>query len=123
MSSWSSVVALSGFHYEGDRGHVITLPRLPHEDFQCFWATGTGWGTYSLKRTQSGTVQFTIKTLAGTLPCKSCTFVAPGSRVIAQVAEKKITARLEKDKEQTTVHLEDPVQLQEGEQLVIAVAG
>ncbi len=123
MSSWSSVVALSGFHYEGDRGHVIALPRLPHENFQCFWATGTGWGTYSLKRTQSGTVQFALKTLAGTLPCKSCTFAAPGSRVTAQVAAKKITARLEKDKEQTTVHLEDPVQLQEGEQLVIAVAG
>jgi hypothetical protein len=123
MSSWSSVVALSGFHYEGDRAHVIALPRLPQENFQCFWATGTGWGTYSLKRTQSGTVQFTIKTLAGTLPCKSCTFAAPGSRVTAQVAAKKITARLEKSKEQTTVHLEDPVQLQEGEQLVIAVAG
>jgi non-lysosomal glucosylceramidase len=123
MSSWSSVVALSGFHYEGDRGHVIALPRLPHENFQCFWATGTGWGTYSLKRTQSGTVQLTIKTLAGTLPCKSCTFAAPGSRVTAQVAAKKIIARLEKNKEQTTVHLEDPVQLREGEQLVIAVAG
>ncbi len=54
MSSWSSVVALSGFHYEGDRAHVIALPRLPHENFHCFWATGTGWGTYSLKRTQSG---------------------------------------------------------------------
>jgi hypothetical protein len=77
----------------------------------------------SLKRTQSGTVRFTIKTLAGTLPCKSCTLAAPGSRVTAQVAAKKITARLEKNKEQTTVHLEDPVQLQEGEQLLIAVAG
>jgi len=57
------------------------------------------------------------------LACKSCTFAAPGSRVTVQVAAKKITARLEKDKEQTTVHLEDPVQLQEGEQLVVAVAG
>jgi hypothetical protein len=68
-------------------------------------------------------VQFTIKTLAGTLPCKSCTLAAPGSRATAQVAGKKITTRLEKSQEQTTVHLEDPVQLQEGEQLEIAVAG
>jgi hypothetical protein len=123
MSSWSSVVALSGFHYEGDRAHVIALPRLPHENFQCFWATGTGWGTYSLKRTQSGTVQFTVKTLACTLPCKSCTLAAPGSRVTAQAAGKKITTRLEKGKDQTTIHLEDPIQLQEGEQLEIVVAG
>ena len=72
---------------------------------------------------QSGTLQFTIKTLAGTLPCKSCTFAAPGSRVTAQVAAKKITARLEKDKEQTTIHFEEPLQLEEGEQLVVTVAG
>jgi hypothetical protein len=123
MSSWSSVVALSGFHYEGDRGQVIALPRLPHEHFRCFWATGTGWGTYSLKRTQSGTVQFTIKPLAGTLPCRSCTLAAPGSRVTVQVEGKKVTAHLEKDKEQTTVHLEEPVELQEGEQLEVAIAG
>jgi hypothetical protein len=115
------MVALSGFHYEGDRGHVIALPRLPHERFQCFWATGTGWGTFSLKRTQSGTMLFAIKTLAGTLPCKSCTLAAPGSRATAQVAAKKITARLEKNKEVTTVYFADPVQLQEGEQLEIAV--
>jgi hypothetical protein len=117
------VVALSGFHYEGDLGHVMALPRLPHENFQCFWATGTGWGTYSVKRTQSGTVQFAIKTLAGTLRCKSCTLAAPGSRVTAQVAARKITARLEKNKEETTVYFADPIQLQEGEQLEIAVAG
>ena len=65
MSSWSSVVALSGFQYEGDRGHVIALPRVPSEDFRCFWATGTGWGSYSLKRTQTGKVTFTMQTLAG----------------------------------------------------------
>jgi non-lysosomal glucosylceramidase len=123
MSSWSSVMALSGFHYEGDRAHVIALPRLPQENFQCFWATGTGWGTYSLKRTQSGTVQFVIKALAGALPCGSCTIAAPGSRATAQVGARKITARLEKSKEQTTVYFAEPIQLREGEQLEIAVVG
>jgi non-lysosomal glucosylceramidase len=122
MSSWSSVVALSGFHYEGDSAHVIALPRLPHENFHCFWATGTGWGTYSLKRTQSGAVQFAIQTLAGSLPCESCSFAAPGSRVTAQVGARKITARLEKSKELTTVHLADLLKLREGEQLEIAIA-
>jgi hypothetical protein len=123
MSSWSSVVALSGFHYEGDRAHVIALPRLPHDNFRCFWATGTGWGTYSLKRTQSGAVQFTIQTLAGTLPFTSCALAASGSRATAQVGARKISARLEKSKEQTTVYLAEPIQLGEGEQLEIAIVG
>jgi hypothetical protein len=39
------------------------------------------------------------------------------------VAARKITARLEKNKEETTVYFADPIQLQEGEQLEIAVAG
>ncbi len=123
MSSWSSVVALSGFHYEGDRAHVMALPRLPHENFHCFWATGTGWGTYTFKRTQSGGVGFTIQTLAGTLPCQSCTLAANGSRATASVAGKKIAARVERNKEQARVYLADLIQLHQGEQLEIEIAG
>jgi non-lysosomal glucosylceramidase len=122
MSSWSSVVALSGFRYEGDRGHVVTLPRLPHENFHCFWATGTGWGTYTLKRTQSGNVHLTIQVLAGTLPCRSCALAAQGSRVTAQVGARKFTTRLERGKEQATVYFADPIQLQEGERLEVEIA-
>jgi non-lysosomal glucosylceramidase len=123
MSSWSSVVALSGFHYEGDRAHVMALPRLPHENFQCFWATGTGWGTFTLKRAQSGGVGLTIQTLAGTLPCRSCTLAAPGSRATASVGNKKMTTRVEKNKEQTRVYLTDLIQLHEGDQLEIEIVG
>jgi uncharacterized protein (DUF608 family) len=123
MSSWSSVVALSGFHYEGDRAHVMALPKLPHDNFHCFWATGTGWGTYSLQRTQAGGVSFTIQTLAGTLPCRSCTLAATGSKATASLAGKKITTRLEKNEDQTRIYLAEPIQLHEGEQLEINIAG
>jgi hypothetical protein len=121
MSSWSSVVALSGFHYEGDRGHVMALPPLQHDSFQCFWATGTGWGTYSLKCTKSNGVQFAIEVLAGTLPCRSCTLAARGSRVTAAVGGKTVGTRSERNKEQVTVFLAAPTQLHEGEQLEIAI--
>jgi uncharacterized protein (DUF608 family) len=122
MSSWSSVVALSGFHYEGDRAHVSALPRLPHDNFQCFWATGTGWGTYSLKRSQAGSVQLAIQTLAGTLPCKSCALAASGSRATAQVGGKTVAAHAERTPGQVTVELAEQVELHEGEQLVVAVS-
>src|ERR1700744_1940325 len=121
MSSWSSVVALSGFQYEGDRGHVIALPREPREDFRCFWATGTGWGSYSLKRLQAGKVTFTMQTLAGSLPCRSCSLASTGSRVMAKVRGKAISARLNKGKEHATVVLGEPIELHEGEQLEIVI--
>jgi hypothetical protein len=101
----------------------MALPRLPYENFRCFWATGTGWGTYSLKRTQTGGVSFTIQTLAGNLPCQSCTLATPGSRATASAGGKKITTRVEKSKEQTRVYLGDTIQLHEGEQLEIEVVG
>jgi non-lysosomal glucosylceramidase len=122
MSSWSSVVALSGFHYEGDCAHVSTLPRLPHDNFQCFWATGTGWGTYSLKRSQTGSVQLVIQTLAGTLPCKSFALAASGSRATAQVGGRTVAAYAEKTPGQVTVELAEQIELNEGEQLVVAVS-
>jgi hypothetical protein len=121
MSSWSSVVALSGFQYEGNRAHVIALPRLPSEDFRCFWATGTGWGSYSLKRTQTGKVTFTMQTLAGSLPCRSCALASTGSRVTAKVREKVVSARLEKGTDDTTVLLGEPIELHEGDELEIVV--
>jgi non-lysosomal glucosylceramidase len=121
MSSWSSVVALSGFHYEGDVAHVSTLPRLPHDNFQCFWSTGTGWGTYSLKRSQTGSVQLSIHVLAGKLPCKSCALAATGSRAIAQLGEKKIDAHLTRNQQQLKIEFGDLLEVEEGQQLVVAV--
>jgi non-lysosomal glucosylceramidase len=121
MSSWSSVVALSGFQYEGDRAHVIALPRLPQEGFRCFWATGTAWGSYSLKRTQTGKVTFTLDALAGNLPCRSFTLAAAGSRATAKVRGSAVSVRLEKSKEHTTVSLAEPIELHEGEQLEVVI--
>ncbi len=123
MSSWSSIAALCGFHYEGDRKHVMVLPQLSHEDFHCFWATGTGWGTYSLRRTPSGAVHFTLQVLAGTLPCQSCALRAQGSHLTAKSGTKTIAARMEKNKGQVTVRLTDAITLSEGNPLEITIAG
>jgi hypothetical protein len=121
MSSWSSVVALSGFHYEADRARVVARPQLSHDSFQCFWATGTGWGTYSLRRSAAGGVRFTIQVLAGTLPCGSCTLAASGSRTSAHSGKKTLNTRMEKSNGQTTVYFAEPVQLREADQLEIEV--
>ena len=102
---------------------MMALPKLPHENFHCFWATGTGWGTYTLKRTPAGGVSFTLQTLAGTLPCRSCTLAARGSKASASVAGQKLTTRLEKNNDQTRVYLSDLIQLHEGDQLEINIAG
>ena len=43
MAAWSGIVALSGFHYNA--GKLCINPQSA--DFRSFWATGTGWGTFT----------------------------------------------------------------------------
>jgi non-lysosomal glucosylceramidase len=51
MSSWSTLLAASGFRYHGGEQRVsIQSPA----GFRCFWSTATGWGTFRV--TASGAV-------------------------------------------------------------------
>lgn len=49
MASWSSLLALSGFHYSGVDQSLSFNPVINSQDFQTFWCAGTGWGTYQQK--------------------------------------------------------------------------
>lgn len=123
MSSWSSVVALSGFLYRGDQAAVVVSPPLAADTFQCFWSTGTGWGTYSLTRSKTGKLRFSIEVLAGTLPCRSCTLESAGTRASVQQNGRSIYARVRNSGRQVTVSLEDTITLSEKDQFQIELAG
>ncbi len=58
MASWTSLVATSGFHYDGETGHVVAVPAIDHTSFQSFWSTGTGWGTFAYSVAPSGEYAF-----------------------------------------------------------------
>lgn len=122
MASWSSVVALSGFYYEGDRAHFATLPPVAQEDFHCFWSTGIGWGSYSLRSNGRRGVHLIVQVLSGTLPCRSCTLRASGSRAIARVGATVYSSHLELNNGQATVHFDQLVNVPEGAQLEIEIS-
>jgi uncharacterized protein (DUF608 family) len=58
MSSWSGMVALSGFSYRGPEERVLVAPRgpLPHRSF---WSAGPGWGSLQVaaNRLELGVVE------------------------------------------------------------------
>jgi hypothetical protein len=93
MSSWATILALSGFLYDGVTGSVIAAPKVAQPDFKCFWATGTGWGTFSLQR-QSGSTVFALNVLSGTLLCRSCEIPASGTEAIVQSNGTKVESRV-----------------------------
>ena len=77
MAAWSAVLTLSGFSYDGASASVVAVPPGAKDNFNSFWSTGTGWGTYSLRHHAGGT-SFAVKVLAGTLACRSCEIAASG---------------------------------------------
>jgi uncharacterized protein (DUF608 family) len=55
MSSWSLLLALSGFEYDGPNGILRFTPRTTPENFKSFFSASEGWG--SLRQTRRGDVQ------------------------------------------------------------------
>jgi len=47
LSVWSVLLALAGYHYSAPERHLTIAPKLNADDFRCFFAAGTGWGSYS----------------------------------------------------------------------------
>jgi non-lysosomal glucosylceramidase len=120
MSSWSTVVALSGFKYAGDRAAVSVQPPIGGDDFRSFWSTGTGWGNFSRKRS-GGRVRLVIEVLSGTLPCRSCTMSGSAESAKARSGMINYSPRAEEANGQVTLHFSDVLKIEEGSQLAIEV--
>jgi non-lysosomal glucosylceramidase len=121
MSSWSSVVALSGFDYDGAQEAMTAVPRMPHRAFRCFWASGTGWGEFSYAPGTSGGTFFTLRVLAGKLRCRSVRITAVGTRTRMRVAEKEYPHRATNSGTATLFTAEETIVIAEGDELKIEV--
>jgi non-lysosomal glucosylceramidase len=117
MASWSSVVALSGFQYDAGLAHVTATPQYEGASFQCFWATGTGWGTYSLRKTGQRKLHFSLQILAGHLSCKSLELAAPALHVTARVGSSDVAASYSKGDTKPVIQFAERLELKQGEQL------
>ncbi len=51
MSSWSLLLALSGFGYSAPAKQMRFRPRVSASDFRCLFCAGSAWGVYSQKTT------------------------------------------------------------------------
>lgn len=110
MSAWSGILALSGFHYDGVAKTVAALPRYRAENFRCFWSTGTGWGSFSLAGGR-----FSLRVLAGSLPCRSCQIPAAGPKTSATLNGKPVRHTVSR----TTYQFAEELALKEGDELVL----
>jgi len=120
MSSWSTIVAMSGFLYDGAAAAVVAVPKIPRDNFECFWSTGTGWGTYSLRREKNETLLL-VKVLKGTLACRSCEIAAAGTAATVVIGAMLMENRVERREDRLLVTLGGTVQMTANDELRITV--
>ncbi|MGC1296584.1 MAG: GH116 family glycosyl hydrolase, partial [Alloacidobacterium sp.] len=120
MSSWSAFMSLSGFTYDGTKAAVVATPRIAHPRFHCFWATGTGWGTFSYQPQANGN-RFAIKVLAGDLRCRTFEITATGTTAFVQYNGRALPNQVEKSGDHAVVSLQDTLKLSATSELQIEV--
>jgi non-lysosomal glucosylceramidase len=121
MASWSSVVALSGFHYDGPRASVVAVPRVPHNVFECFWSTGTGWGTFSYHPVGTRGTQVTLRLLAGRLLCRWCEISGTGATTSVRSDGRQCSHTVKQSGGQTIFQMEQALMLAEGSDLTLEI--
>jgi non-lysosomal glucosylceramidase len=50
MASWSVLLAICGYGYDGINKAITFNPRFNKDKFSCFWSCGTGWGNFSKEK-------------------------------------------------------------------------
>ncbi|WP_180538424.1 GH116 family glycosyl-hydrolase, partial [Nevskia soli] len=70
LSSWSTLIAITGFHYHGADQAMTLAPRLKTARFASFWSMGAGWGFFSVT-TEKGLSRTEVRVTEGSLPLRS----------------------------------------------------
>jgi hypothetical protein len=80
MSSWSLLLALSGFQYSAPENRISFSPVVNSKDFSCFWSTGRGWGTYKQRQIPKQS-QAELRVLYGGVDLQSVSLPWSGKQV------------------------------------------
>jgi non-lysosomal glucosylceramidase len=119
MAAWSSLVAISGFSYDGIGKAVVAVPRIPHRNFHCLWASGTGWGTFTYEPSAAGGTRFSLRVLSGDLSFRSCEITSSGKAAAVRSGSENLNHALEVNGQQTVVRFPRLLQLRQGNSLLV----
>ncbi|HYM10578.1 MAG TPA: GH116 family glycosyl hydrolase, partial [Bryobacterales bacterium] len=123
MSSWSLVLALSGYRYSAPERSLRLAPQVNAGDFRCFYSTGTSWGVLSQKTTSSERTA-SIEVLYGRQEVADLILQAPstGPVELSRVKnEPAVTASSRVENGELHVKLSPPVTIEAGDLLRIRI--
>lgn len=123
MSSWSILLALSGYEYDGPARALRFSPRITPADFKAFFCGPEGWG--SLVQTRNGRGQENmVSVVDGQLALSRLRLVAkePPTTVKVGRGEAALEAKLQIEDDDVVITLTTPLVLKAGETLTVSLA-
>ncbi len=122
MSSWSILLALSGYEYDGPAQKLSFTPRHTPEDFKAFFCASEGWGTLRQSR-QGPTQRNEVSLVEGRLPIGQMV-LAPGgtpSKVQASLNGQQLAVSFQAAPQGLLLTFKPPVVLKASETVTINV--
>jgi uncharacterized protein (DUF608 family) len=92
MSSWSLLLALSGYHHDGPRRLLAFNPVLKPEQFRAFFSTGSAWGSFAQQRA-GGRQTNELQVRHGSLPLSELRVGLPDGAPVAPEARVTVNGR------------------------------
>src|ERR1017187_6799008 len=123
MSSWSLLLAMSGWEYDGPRQALRLTPRHTPENFRGFFAGPEGWG--SLRQSREGTAQRNeISIREGRFAVTELTLspTAMPKGVKAECGGKAVQSTFSLTAGAAVISLKRPVMVEAGQTLVVRLS-
>jgi len=124
LSSWSLLLALSGYQYSAPEARIGFAPRINAEDFRGFFSTGTAWGSYEQSRTSDGQ-ECRLRVLHGTLRLRTieAALAAPADRFAVAVSTPQgaLTVAVQSSDNRIRIDLRGEQTIRAGETLTVTV--
>jgi hypothetical protein len=123
LSSWSVLLALQGFLYDGPRQVIGFQPVWQPEDHASFFSAAKGWGLFTQNR-KAATQQAVLDLKYGTLDVKTLVLAVPEGKQVSKVRVRRDgkTLRLASHQQNGTrveIPLKQSVPLKAGSSLAI----
>jgi uncharacterized protein (DUF608 family) len=124
MASWGCFLAWSGFRYFAREREVTLMPRTRRQEFRCFWAVPSGWGsfTHTLKpQEQRVEVQVAEGSIAVQRVAVNGLAKGPFNKVSARLGTEVLRADLKQEAQRRVVTLEREVAVKAGQPLEVVL--
>ncbi|MFH1743013.1 MAG: GH116 family glycosyl-hydrolase [bacterium] len=127
MSSWSMLLALSGFSCNAAEERIGFRPLVNEKRFECFWSTDSGWGVYR-QRKSSRRVESELEVLHGELKARTIDLPLVGRdedgrslKVKADIQKRELNSRAVVNASRSRVMFLNTATLVPGEMLEVEV--